>query len=61
MNIIVKVPKNTMAYKCGERFVLCDAENTNGKITIKDFLDFAKTKEELKGIDYTSKLIIKAV
>lgn len=61
MNIIVKVPENTMPYKCGERFVLCDAEITDAKITIKNFLDFAKTKEELKGIDYTSKLIIKAV
>lgn len=61
MNIIVKVPENTIPYKCGERFMLCDVENTDGKITIKDCLDFAKTKEELKGIDYTSKLIIKAI
>jgi len=63
MKIIVAVPENTLPYKCGERFMICDAEKTDDGIKINHCMDFSKTKDALlgKGEDYTYRLKIKAV
>lgn len=49
--IIAKVPENTVAYKCGERFMACEVTEDFKFVRAAEFF---KTKEEAKLYTETS-------
>ena len=68
MKIIVIVPKNTMPYRCGERWMACEAHNENGKVKIDRCIEFFKGETEAKQYavengckDFTTMLKVVAV
>ena len=61
--IIVTVPENTIPYKCGERFMICEY---NGEIKkciafFKTWDEFCKSEYITECEDYTKKLKVLAV
>lgn len=61
--IIVEVPENTIPYKCGERFMICEYDGEIKKCIefFKTWADVCKYERLEECADYTKRLKVLAV